>query len=74
MDGKQREDRQDTKGLISADRNSKATLPLTVPRPIRVVCRRSSPRNCPVGLRRRPWETIPFPGLVAGSARGVRDP
>ena len=44
------EDRQDMQGLTSADRNSKATLPLTVPRPIRVVCRRSSPRNCPVGL------------------------
>ena len=44
------EDRQDLQGLISADRNSKATLPLTIPRPIRVVCRRSSPRNCPVGL------------------------
>ena len=43
------EDRQDLQGLISADRNSKATLPLTIPRPIRVVCRRSSPRNCPVG-------------------------
>ena len=38
-----KEDRQDMEGLISADRNSKATLPLTIPRPIRVVCGRSSP-------------------------------
>ena len=45
LDG--REDLEDWKGLISADRNDKATLPLTIPRPIRVVCGRSKPQKLP---------------------------
>ena len=48
------EDLQDRGGLISVDRNGKATLPLTIPRPIQVVYKGSSPRNCPVGSGRQP--------------------
>ena len=38
-------DLKDRQGLISVDRSSKATLPLTTPRPVQVVCKGSSPRN-----------------------------
>ena len=40
-----KKDLQDIQGLISVDRSSKATQPLTIPRPIQVVCKGSSPRN-----------------------------
>ena len=40
-----KKDLEDIQGLISVDRSSKATQPLTIPRPIQVVCKGSSPRN-----------------------------
>ena len=40
-----KKDLEDIQGLISVDRSSKATQPLTIPRPIQVVCKGSSPKN-----------------------------
>ena len=40
-----KKDLQDSQGLISVDRSSKATQPLTIPGPIQVVYKGSSPRN-----------------------------
>ena len=42
---KKKKDLEDIQGLISVDRSSKATQPLTIPRPIQVVYKGSSPRN-----------------------------
>ena len=42
---KKEKDLEDIQGLISVDRSSKATQPLTIPRPIQVVYKGSSPRN-----------------------------
>ena len=41
----EKKDLEDIQGLISVDRSSKATQPLTIPRPIQVVYKGSSPRN-----------------------------
>ena len=45
-------------GLISVDRSSKATQPLTIPRPIQVVCKGSSHRNRQVWSRRQPDKSV----------------
>ena len=42
------------KGLISADRSNKTTLPLTIPSPIKVVCKGFNPR--PGRLLKRPLQ------------------
>ena len=57
------------------DRSSKATQPLTIPRPIQVVCKGSSSANRQVGSRRQPGGTFYVPqatGTVgAGSPKGL---
>ena len=62
-------------GLISVDRNSKATQPLTIPRPIQVVCKGSSPRNRQVWSRWQPVGTCYVPLATgtdgAGSPEGL---
>ena len=47
--------------LISVDRSSKATQPLTIPRPIQAICKGSRPRNCQVGSHGQPDETFYTP-------------
>ena len=59
MDGKRRKTNLSNKGLTSADRSNKATLLLTVPRPIQVVYKGFTPTYILVTIRR---QTIPaFP-------------
>ena len=77
---RQRKDLEDWKGLISADRNDKATLPLTIPRPIRVVCGRSKPQKLPswnpatAQENRPPRGPIAALGTRAAAVRGRRRP
>ena len=54
LTGGEKKDLEDIQGLISVDRSSKATQPLTIPRPIQVVYKGSSPRNRQVWYRRQP--------------------
>ena len=58
------------------DRSSKATQPLTIPRPIQVVCKGSSPRNRQVGSRGQPDETFYVPQATrrVGAGRLPREP
>ena len=63
------------KGLISADRNNKATLPLTIPCSIQVVCKGSVLSNISNAIRRltgsrfrHPW-TLPIMILDANESR-----
>ena len=77
---RQRKDLEDWKGLISADRNDKATLPLTIPRPIRVVCGRAKPQKLPSWNPATAQENRPPPGPIAAlgtraaAVRGRRRP
>ena len=41
----------ENKGLISADRNNKATLLLTIPRSVQVVCKGFIPSNICIAIR-----------------------
>ena len=58
-----REDKRKTnlsnKGLTSADRSNKATLLLTVPSSIQVVCKRFTPAHIEIAIRRQTSSTFP---------------
>ena len=47
------------KGLTSADRSNKATLPLTVPRSIQVVCKRFTPAHIQIAIHGRAGQAFP---------------
>ncbi|KAG2001482.1 hypothetical protein CC2G_015281 [Coprinopsis cinerea AmutBmut pab1-1] len=47
------------KGLTSADRSNKATLPLTVPVPIQVVCKGFIPAHIMIAIRGQTLTAFP---------------
>ena len=69
---KKKKDLQDIQGLISVDRNSKATQPLTIPRPIQVVCKGSSPINRQVWCPRQPTWDLSSQRQPANMVQGAR--